>query len=359
MLIACSRPPVTRSSQSSAYLAAYFDLHSDQGPIHARVVGDTGRRFLAGAPLRSYQCHPPALLRRCLAVDIEKTGDIRDPLDIVPEDRSPEWTHLCDRVAGWEQLDVPDRLAVAQVLDRLGFWARLISLMPDGEDPGESGCHAQLAHLRRVALNRLCGEDLSTDADTYSHMAAVAADVSRPGNARLTAFTNLVVHHGRSDHDVASMQRWYDASLPVLADGADAVGPLLLSFYWRGMSFIPFFRKDWDGARAILDDAEAYAQQALTEATADDRLAALDNLFPLLETRGRAAAAIGDPAAAERYYRALVDLDPVDSRTHLKLAEFFKRSRRYPEARCSYERAMVLGAPCTVYARSQLASLRG
>ena len=39
------------SPRSGVLLAAYFDLRTDEGPLHARSVADVGRRFLAGQPI--------------------------------------------------------------------------------------------------------------------------------------------------------------------------------------------------------------------------------------------------------------------------------------------------------------------
>lgn len=135
------------------------------------------------------------------------------------------------------------------------------------------------------------------------------------------------------------------------------VGPLLRRAYWRGLGLIRFLEGDHAEVARTMQWAEDCALQAISEATGSELLVALENMTAVLETRGRAAWTSDDLDAAEHYFRRLVELEPLDSKAHVRLADFLLETNRADEALDQYHLAADLGAPFTVYARAQTTRL--
>ncbi|WP_328404700.1 hypothetical protein [Nocardia sp. NBC_00403] len=87
------------------------------------------------------------------------------------------------------------------------------------------------------------------------------------------------------------------------AQQGDRPSSRLTSAYWRGLSFLPYQAGDHAEVARMLDLAEDSAVQAVNEAEPGQLLVALENLHPVLETRGRAAWDAGELESAESYYR--------------------------------------------------------
>jgi len=344
--------------QTLELLAAYFDLASDSGPIHARTVADTGRRFLAREPIPLYQVLPAAQLRACISRDCPQAPRISDPRELAQGTRTPPWDYLCAQLDEWDDLDPLAQLEVAQVLYRLGFWAVIISIVPVGHQPEPTLNGARLALLCYAAADLTGEKDPGIQAGTRELLAIVATNVDMPPDARLRAATNLVVHHARGDHSISAMQRWHGVAQRILADHhSKALDPVLLSTYWRGVSFVPYVQGDRSETIFMLDEAERLAHEALATEKPEDGLLATEVLYPLLETRGRTCAEYRDFDGAEHYYRALVVHDPLACLTHFRLAEFLLHQGRFKESVPEYRRAADLGAPITDIAQARLEAL--
>jgi hypothetical protein len=345
------------SPRSGELLAAYFDLRTDEGPLHARSVADVGRRFLAGQPIPAYQCVTGSGLRRLIAADAPELPDINDPRELEPPRRTREWDYLCDQLSSWDDLADDRRLATAQVLFKLGFWQTLVSLAvaTPGPEARPEAVGWQLARIQYSAGMKLRGkDDFVLPPELQEVFARLARDDSSPLAKRLGAAVNLLVHHARYDHSRREIARWHD----VARDLVDAASPgdlslVLLSAYWRGSSFAPFFDNDHEHVAQMLDEAELAAARAIEQAEPDQRVLALENLRLVLMTRARAAAGAGDRNAEESYDRRLARLDSLDSHAHVVLANFLFRAGRVGEARSSYLAAARLGAPFTEFAQLQ------
>lgn len=336
-------------------LDAYNDLSTDAGPIHARSVAEAGRHLLAGEPVPLYQINTPSLLRRYLAAETGPGCAVSDPREVAAEHRGPAWSLLCERIEDWPTLDAGIRMNVAAVLTKLGFWETVLRIVPDTVSVTRSPDHARLAYFRCNAALKAHGPTR----ETLGRAQGVMAEIARSGLPvpnRLSAAVNLIVHHAKSDRSPSQLRIWHElADTLVRQADPDEIGPVRLSLYWRGVSFLPFFAGDHHEVRAMLDRAEELGREAVDRATPAERLLAAENMHPLLETRGRAANAAGDRETAERYYRELVAHDPYDAKTHIRLGDHLLADRRPEEARRHYQDAAVLGVPYTAYAHTQAA----
>ncbi|MGW6459825.1 hypothetical protein ACWF94_28505, partial [Streptomyces sp. NPDC055078] len=337
-------------------LAAYFDLHTDRGPLHARATADLGRRYLAREMLPPYQVITPGGFRRTLSPgapgavyspgpldrsgaaysprSLDRSGaaysprSAEDPRQLPAAHRSAEWACLCRELDHWSSLDVDRQLSVARVLGRLGFWSTVDALPTPATAPMTVE-HLKLSYWRCVARQIASGPDPRIAAGARALLVALARSTRFPAAARLSAAINLVVDHARSDRSMAEMLRWQGLARSLIdAAPSNNFSILLLSAYWRAVSFIPFHRSDHAEVRRMLDESERLAHRAVGEAGDDRYLLALENVRLVLMTRGRASAAAGDRVSAEGYFRTLVGHDPLDAMSHVLLADFLAAQGR-------------------------------
>lgn len=338
-------------------LAAYHDLDSGHGPLHARAVADTGRRYLAGLPLPPYQSFPPASFRTALDAEAaERAVAVRDPREHPADCRSAAWQRLCSELDDWQRLDATRQLAVATVLARLGFWITLAGLPVPG---GTSGDALRLAQWHCVARRLTAGDDHTVTGRLRRLLRAQAEDDDLPLPLRLGAAVGLVVEHARSDASVAAMTHWQSVAQALVTRAPwGTYSDILLSAYWRGVSFVPFHQDDHDQVGRMLDASERLARAALRAAGPERGLLARENLRLVLLTRARAAQSRGRREETGEYLRAAVRADPQDPATQVRLADFLVLVGRLHEAAGHYRRAAELGAPCTRYAREQMSNCR-
>ncbi|MBL7258380.1 tetratricopeptide repeat protein [Paractinoplanes lichenicola] len=340
------------SPRTGEMLAAYFDLRSDRGPVHARIVGLMGRCLARGDPIPVCQTVTPSGLRYAISLDTPDRPMIDDPRSLPPAQRSPEWTRLCELIEDWDSLDLPDRLRVTRVLHKLGLWGVILRLAPPRpSSTSDDAAWRTLTRLRHMAALKARGEDdFPVPLDMYETYAQVARDPHAQLEERISAAVNLAAHHGRNDRTPDDIAPWAILAMRLLDDGSPS--PLLASAAWRAICFLPYYRNDHLAVATMLDEAERLALIALRTA---DRLIAVENLRVLHQTRGRAAR---DPATAEDHYRRAVELDPDDPQTHVTLADHLLRQRRPDEAYEVFATAADLGAPYTGYSRSRMAQCR-
>uniref|UniRef100_A0AAU2JW13 Tetratricopeptide repeat protein n=1 Tax=Streptomyces sp. NBC_00049 TaxID=2903617 RepID=A0AAU2JW13_9ACTN len=348
------------STRAPFLLASYSDLRTARGPLHARATADLGRRYLAGEPLPPFQVVTPGNLRRALADDLPGATRVDDPRHLPDAPRSAAWALLCTELDGWHALPTARMHTTAKVLTRLGFWAALAGL-PLPPPPRPSAPAARLEHLglvHRHGVARLVAgwPGPPTAADSRGVLTALADDRELPPAARLGAALNLLVGHARSDRSMPDVLHWRRRAEALLRDAPPSeVSPTLRSAYWRAVSFVPFLRGDHTEVRRMLDESERLAREEVREAGPSRALLARENLRLVLMTRARAASGAGDPQRAEGCFRALVRCDPLDSTSHVLLADFLVTRDRVAEALAGYRRAARLGAPWTAYARAQAA----
>lgn len=341
-----------------ARLASYHDLASDHGPLHAKAVADTGRRYLADLPLLPYQSFPTAAFRA------ELDGEpgvphvvVRDPRDLPRPLRGAAWRRLCADLDAWRQLDTSRRLVVSTVLARLGFWSALAVLpLPDAPPARDA---PRLVHRLCVARRKSARGGPEVTHLLREALRAQAANDSLALPARLGAAVNLLVEHARSGGAADALAHWQSVSQGLVERAAPGTySDLLLSAYWRGVSFVPFHGGDHGRVREMLDASERLARTALRTAGPERLLLARENHRLVLMTRARAAQADGRAEEAEQYLRAAVRADPQDPVSSVQLADHLVLAGRLREAGESYLRAASLGAPCTAYARGQAANCR-
>ncbi|MFR9806443.1 hypothetical protein ACL02T_29765 [Pseudonocardia sp. RS010] len=188
-------------------------------------------------------------------------------------------------------------------------------------------------------------------------MESIAGADYFPPAVRYGAAAQVIVLYAKVEKQsaLASMRRWLDVADELMKASKAVLDPLLTSVYWRAAAFIPFFEGDHAEVDRHLKLALACAMESLGSVDPDDQLRALENVHPLLETSGRSAKARGDKAGAERFYRRMLEWDPLDPRGHIRMGDFLKGEGRLIEARRAYQAAASIGAPYTAYSHYQAA----
>ncbi|WP_328404564.1 tetratricopeptide repeat protein [Nocardia sp. NBC_00403] len=344
------------TTRAGELLAAYSDLRSAAGPIHARIVADLGTRLLSGTPLPSYQGVTPGLLRALISLDAPHVPYLEDPRQLAPHNRSEPWNFVCNQLDSWDDLSGPQRLRVAQVLTKLGFWQLVIDLVSAQQTGTDRPQSRPLAFLHATALFRLNERDRTGVTRMRDLSIAKAMDERLATSARISAALNVAVHYARTSGGIGDAKHWQGiAESFVSSPSLERLNPLLRSAYWRGFALIQFVEGNHAEVTRMMLRSEDCARQAIAEASDSESLAALENMNAVLETRARAAWTSGDLDTAERHFRHHLDHDPWDPKPHVRLADFLFATGRIDDARDRYHRAAALGAPYSIYARARLA----
>jgi HEXXH motif-containing protein len=345
-------PPLT-----ATILTAYSDLRSERGPLHAQVTADLGSRLLQGSPFPPYQVVTPAGLRASIAADWPGLRTLSDPRQMQPRQRSAPWSFLCDELDGWDRLDLAEQLRAARVLARLGFWALLASL-PVRHDPINCPLDGlRLMALHCTALRTVRGATAELGAESFRIQRSIAANPDLPVSARLSAAVNATVMHGRSGSHPAAVWECVGVAQQLVSQAARGeLSDLLLSAYWRGISFAPLAEGNHRLVAEMLDESERIARQAVASTTPEQRLLTAENLHLVLETRGQAAGLSNDARSAD-YFAEFARRDQLDARAFTRLGDYFLSHNEYTRADHAYRRAALLGAPFTAYARGLIALL--
>ncbi|MGH3251233.1 MAG: aKG-HExxH-type peptide beta-hydroxylase [Trebonia sp.] len=343
---------------TATMLTAYFDLCSEHGPLHAQITADLGSRLLQGSPFPPYQVVTPAGLRASVAADWPDLPPLSDPRQLPMPQRSAPWKFLCAELDRWDRLDAAGRLRAARTLARLGFWAHLAGL-PIHHDPADRTLdRLRLMALHCTALRAARGATLELDAEAFRIQRYIAASTDLPVGARLSAAVNAAVMHGRSSSLPVAVWECAELAQQLVSQASRGeLSDLLLSAYWRGISFAPLAEGNHRLVAEMLDESERLARRAVAAPAPEQRLLTAENLHLVLETRGKAADLANDARSAADYFTELTRRDQLDPRSFVRLGDFFLGHREFTQAGHAYRRAALLGAPHTAYVRGVLALL--
>jgi tetratricopeptide (TPR) repeat protein len=222
--------------------------------------------------------------------------------------------------------------------------------------PSSRSARCRLAYLHCTALLNVHGTDPQAADEARRILAGIAADADLHIPARLSAAINLIVLHAHSHQPRERLRSWQHTANRLVDEASpDECGRLLMSAYWRAVSFIPFLEGDHGETQDMLGEAERLAHLAVVEAAQANRyVVAAENLGLVLDTRSRAAEAAGDADQALRCCRDSTELDPLDSKALVRLADCLLWTRDVDGARRAYADAAHLGAPYTSYASAQV-----
>lgn len=344
----CAAWPLEQT-RSAALLRPFLTLDGPGRAIHCEALLRSYHEVAEGGTrMTTFQNNTPANFRRILGREIvQAEAPDADPADVPAGKRSPSWRDFLALLDVFDDLDGWRKLGVVRLLNRLGYYrATLARLDRKAIDERETP-EIRSALLGSLAIATLkCGQGDTAAADLLCEASAAA---EKDAEKRAAFEIYLTVHYGKQGDAPAALD-WH--SKRALASYREHVGvegpedPLFRSIFLRGLAYVPFNKRQFDEATAVLDDAERAAYGALTD-RAVDPLAARENLFAILETRIKEALGTKDIEIALSRAERLVALDPDDPRPHLHLGEVYLAASDLEKARAAFHEAALVGAPYT------------
>ncbi|ASS76145.1 hypothetical protein CIG75_15140 [Tumebacillus algifaecis] len=331
-------------------LQPYFNLgavEGDKGPIHALSLVKLGQNLLHHAHVSAipHQLNTLSVFRSMLHELYPQDVVIQSPHELPESLRTDAWQRLCDLLDRWDNLNAVEKDNTVLVLCRLGFYQTVLDYVDPIEDQeiAKDPTMARLARRYANALGKRVNRQVSID--LYKKIVRLTP-VESP--ERFAAITQLIVYYSKQN-EIAQVQEWCelgDHALHYRTPAVDPVETLLVSMYYRASSFLPFLKGDRAETVRILDLAMELGQQIPAEDTRYQQMYR-ENMFPLLETRAREAKWLGDTELAFERTRRLVEHDPYDPKTHLRLGKLLLEQNRIVEALASYRHSAELGFPLT------------
>lgn len=331
---------------------AYFDLGTSRSPcLYARLPAMAFEFAEAGAYPRVdlQRVMPPAFRRNLVRESGLHAFAAERPADLPPALRTPAWERLCRWTAEFRRSDLDRQLLTANVLFRLGFHDLVLELVPEREaetlrEPAEFYLH----HLREMSrYTRSVGTARTAVPFRIFEM---AGSPRCPLHLRLRGSVIAVVFEGRLSRSVEVAATWRgraeEALAEVLAGDGEEFTPfekaMLESRTYRGLSFVPFLRRDHAGVALDMDRSEAVAR-AVPAATDWERFLRDENLHACIESRSKESFAVRDLELGHRRTVEFLAIDPYDPKSHIEMGENLLRRGRPAEAADSYLRAAGLG----------------
>jgi len=335
--------------------AAYFNLGESRSPcMYARLPLITYEAARSGAGHRiGYQrIMPPAFRGNLIRESGLAEFAVRHPADLPKELWTPAWADLCDRTAelasaGPAPADLERQLQTVQVLFRVGFHRLVLDLVPDRPaDRLASPAEVKLQAMRDIV--GYTGAVGSRHPGTPMRAIGLVDHPHCPLHMRLWLSTWAVVHHGRETKSLDDAVAWRARAqeyLDAVLRGDDHTPfekTILESRFYRGVSFVPFMRRDHEAVVAELDRAEELARSVPASSPWEEFLKR-ENLHACLESRSKEAFGLGDIALGQRRTEEFLALDPYDPKSHIEYGESLLREERHLEAAEAYLTAARLG----------------
>ena len=343
-------------SISAQLLRPYLDLSPfSVGPIHALGVECAYQMMAApGSERVPSQTHMPCGLRKALT---QESGlaqyAVETPQELHPALRTERWRHLLARIDQFPTLSAEEQLRVAILLDRLGFFATIIQLVPemDNETFLKNASLASLAIIR-ARSQKMVHNGIEQQRRYIAILEKVACHASEHLYLNLGAAIALVVQNVKTKPGkLSQVGYWAEVAAGYyrrLQPESGGMDTLYASLYWRAVSFNPFIAGDKASTKAHLDLAERFAF-AFVAGNELEEIAAKETIYPLLETRSKEAIWQKDLDLALERAQALRAYDPYDPKVFLQLGDIFLLRNQYTDALQAYRQAARLGVPCTAF----------
>lgn len=280
------------------------------------------------------------------------------PQALKPEARTPRWAELCARLDAWPDLPSALRCRLVHLLHAMGWYDHIVDLLPafDPRSPLDDPDRIDLAYWRasaRYMLDMPARIEDYGDADLQPFF-AIAADAA--GVAPKSAFNAAVkvfVHGAKANAPVAELEQ----RAQVLRQRIGAVqahlpefeARLLTSRFHRALAYLPMTRGRHDEMSREMQRSEDIARN-LEPVSPAERLLALENLHPVLESRVKEAELRSQWDLALARAREVVALDPHDPKSWLELGAVLMRVGRPDEAAAAAAAAARLGPPVSAVA---------
>ncbi|MBL8955604.1 MAG: tetratricopeptide repeat protein [Myxococcaceae bacterium] len=343
--------PLSRASFSAHLYRPYLDLGpaDPAAPFHVLGLDFAIRALGENRPYpRIQSALNPSFREQLLQHTALPMYRVTAPRDLAPALRTPRWAVLVESVDAFTDLEPAQQVRLSWLLGKLCLQHCLLELLPRDVETraSRSGHDASLAYLRALARYRL---QLDDPRQPYSlgEFERVANEAP-PGIARVDAHYQMVVQSVKHKNDVAAVERWqalHRRAIETSAHELDAFEQgLVMSRYHRVGGFVPQMRKDRQGTVEEMELAERHAR-ALPTDTAEHRTAALEMLYPVIESRTKEALWLGDKDLALERARTLTTLSAHDPRAWLHLGQVYVDREELELAADAYRRSARYSPP--------------
>ncbi len=343
--------PLSRASFSAYLYRPYLDLGpaDPAAPFHVLGLDFAIRALTENRPYpRIQSALNPSFRDQLLAHTALPMYRVAAPDELPPSLRTPRWSVLVERFEAFAELEPAQQVRLSWLLGKLCLQSCLLGLLPQKveERAARSGPDASLAYLRALARYRL---QLDDPRQPYSlgEFERVANEAP-PGIARVDAHYQMVVQNVKHRNDVAAVERWQALHLRAIESSKRELDPfeqgLVMTRYHRVGGFVPQLRRDRQGTVEEMELAEQYAR-ALPTDTPERRTAALEMLYPVIESRTKEALWLGDKDLALERARTLTTLSPHDPRAWLHLGQVYVDREELEPAAAAYRRSARCSPP--------------
>ncbi|MDZ8256990.1 tetratricopeptide repeat protein [Nostoc sp. ChiQUE01b] len=331
----------------------YFDLGPlNGGRPHHYGIEFSYRSLVNNTPLPySVQVNISPFFRESL---IKETGmlqyQVDHPLKLVKELRTERWENLCEYLSNYQELPNLTKLRVMNLLRSLCFHRIVKEYIPEmaGSVIASNVELAALAWCR--ALSSLISHFDDRTFDYIKEIEAIATHAPSGSRVKINAALQLVVEYAKTFGDLAAAEFWCEAVTKEIQDLKPSLNDfeynLLMSIYYRSVSFVPFLRRDKQKVVEEMDLCESYAR-SLTCENEVQQVVARENLSLCIESRSKEAIWLNNLDLAEERVRLIVQMEPLEPRYHLELAEVLTKQSKLEEAAKVYRSATRLGPPGT------------
>lgn len=336
----------------------YFDLGPfNGGPPHLYGI-ELNYRNLISDTLVPYglQVNNSPYFRESL---LEETGMVQyrvnNPLQLANELRTERWNKLCDYLTHYQELQPATRLRVMNLLRSLCLHQTVLEYVPKLSDSeiASDPALAALAWCREISSLILNSDYGYGTLDNLKELEIIATNAPSGTRLRFNAAIQLVVEYANTFRDVASAELWRSIATKEIQDLKPLLDDfdykLLMSIYYRAVSFVPLLHKDKEKVIQEMDLCEFYGENLTCENEAQ-QIVANENLNILTESRTKEALWLRNLDLAEERARRLVQMEPLDPRYRLELGELLIKLGKIEEAAKMYGSATRLGPPGTAVA---------
>jgi tetratricopeptide (TPR) repeat protein len=331
----------------------YLDL----GPLNGGRAHHHGIEFSYNAlanntPLTcGIQVNVSPLFRESL---VTETGmyqyQVSNPLELPEELQTDRWRKLCEYLSHYHELPDLIKLRVMNLLRSLCFHQAVLEYIPE-ISASEISKNPELAAL--AWCRTLCSFITHFDNNTYDYLndiELVANNAPSGSRIKVNAALQLVVEYTKYFGDIQSGEFWREVAskeIQLLKPSLnDFEYNVLMSNYYRSVSFIPFVHKDKEKVIEEMNLCEFHGRNIVCENHIQE-VVAREVLCLLTESRSKEAIWLGDLDLAEERVRLIVELEPLETRYHLELAEILLKKGKIEDAANVYHSATKLGPPGT------------
>jgi tetratricopeptide (TPR) repeat protein len=334
----------------------YFDLSPSAGGLpHHYAIDFSYQNLIKNTPLTyNLQVNNSSLFRKSL---LEETGllqyKVDNPLELANELQTERWKQLCDYLIHYQELKPVSKLLVMNLVRSLSLHQTVLEYVPQMSEV-EIASDLNLAALAfcRAISNLVSNLDYGY-VDNLKEIEIIANNAPSSSLIRAKAAIQLVVEYANTFRDLPSAEHWRAIATQEIQDIKPLLNDfeynLLMSIYYRAVSFVPLLHRDKEKVIQEMDLCEFYGKR-LTCENEVQQIVAKENNNILTESRVKEALWLRDLDLAEERVRRLVEMEPLDSRYRLELGELLIKVGKIEEAAKIYASATRLGPPGTAVA---------